>query len=246
MKAFIFCAGLGTRLKPLTNNKPKALIELKNKTLLEYAILHLIKYNINEFVINVHHYADLIIEKCKILEDKYNIKIQISNESQKLLETGGAIKKAKDLLYNEKFFITYNVDILSNLNIINLINFFRKKNCIATIVTRIRDTQRYFLFNENNILCGWENVKTGERLIKNNSFKNLKRLAFSGISVISTEIYEFLNHSDDVFSITNLFLDICNKRNITTYVDNDSFWYEVGTIEKYEKIKNSELNELQL
>ncbi|MCX7954995.1 MAG: sugar phosphate nucleotidyltransferase [Bacteroidales bacterium] len=245
MKVFIFCAGMGTRLKPITDTIPKALVQVNNKSLIEHAILLFLKYNIKDFVINVHHFAHKIIDKCKLLEQQYGINIQISDETEKLLETGGALKKAKNFLCSEKFFITYNVDVLSNINVNDLISFHAKNDCIATVVTRERITHRYFLFNECNYLCGWENIQTGEKIIKNNFYKKLNRYAFSGISVISSEIFNYTNSFNEVFTLTQLFLEVCPNRNIISFIDNYSFWYEIGTLDKYNKINNSNFINLQ-
>ncbi|MGB1243748.1 MAG: sugar phosphate nucleotidyltransferase, partial [Chitinophagales bacterium] len=162
MKAMIFAAGLGTRLRPLTNDKPKALVEVNGKPLLEIVILQLKRYGFRDIVVNVHYFAKQII---RFLEAKNNfgIHIQISDESDLLLETGGGLQKAKHFLCSDdEPFLVHNVDILSDINLKALYQSHLEGSPLATLVVRNRKTSRYLLFDETNRLCGWKNVKTGE------------------------------------------------------------------------------------
>lgn len=228
-KAIIFAAGLGTRLKPITDITPKALVEVGNKSLLEHAIAHLCSYGIKDIVVNVHHHAQKVISKANELAKVYQCKIIISDESDKILETGGAIKKAAHLLQNEPYFIAYNVDILSNLNIYSLIDFHIKNQNFSSLVVRSRKTNRYFLFNEKMYLCGWKNMVNNEIKLSALKMHRLIPYAFSGIQVISNDMLPLLQNFGEVFSITDVYIKLSPFYKIQGYVDKNSFWIDVGT-----------------
>jgi len=228
----IFAAGLGIRLKPLTDTIPKALVEVNHKTLLEHVIAHLSQHQIQNIVINVHHHAEKVINQAIILADKYNVKIQISDEREKLLETGGGLKKAFNFLKHEPYFIAYNVDILSNLNLSELLTYHEKNNNLATLVVRSRKTNRYFLFNEYHDLCGWKNMQNNEIKLSNTKIQRLIPFAFSGIQVINSSMLPLLESWDEVFSITEAYIKLCTFYKIKAFIDNESFWMDIGTPEK--------------
>lgn len=224
MKAMIFAAGLGTRLKPLTDNKPKALVKYKGKTLLENAIDTLQSYGFNELVINVHHFAGQIVDFLKQPHFAH-IDIKISDETTQLLDTGGALQKAASWFENEPF-VAYNTDIITDLNIKKMYDSHIQSNALATIAVMNRRTQRYFLFDNNMRLCGWENQKTGESIIKIEKIQ-LTPLAFSGIHVFSAEIFNVMRN-ERVFSITKEYLRLCAKHTILGYEHSHSNWIDVG------------------
>ena len=158
----IFAAGLGTRLKPLTDHMPKALVPVAGKPMLEHVILKLIASGFDEIVINVHHFAEQIIDFLKE-KNNFGIKIWISDETEELLDTGGGIKKASSLL-NEPFLV-HNADILSNVDLKTLYDFHIASENDATLLVSPRKTVRYLLFNQTNRLCGWINKDTLQRWI---------------------------------------------------------------------------------
>lgn len=240
-KAIIFAAGLGTRLKPITDTIPKALVEVANKSLLEHAVAHLCSYGIKDIVVNVHHYAQKVIDKAKELAETYQCNITISDESEKVLETGGGLKKAAHLLQNEPYFIAYNVDILSNLNIASLIEFHQENQNLSSLVVRSRKTNRYFLFNERMDLCGWKNMANNEIKLSSSKIQRLIPFAFSGIQVISTEMLSLLQHWGEVFSITDAYIKLCAFYKIQGFVDKDSFWMDIGTPEKLQEANRIKL-----
>lgn len=242
MKAMIFAAGLGTRLQPLTNNKPKALVEVNGISILERTINHLIDFGVNEIIINVHHFAEKIIAFLK-QNNNFGIKISISDETEMLLETGGGLKKASWFFDNNKPFFVVNGDILSNINLSDLYEFHLNTNAIATLAVRNRETQRYFLFNQENKLCGWKNTKTNE-IIKTQVDENLNQLAFSGIQVISPEIFKFLTQ-EGAFSITGTYIELSKNYTISGYKHDQDYWFDLGTIEKLE-IAEKYLNEKKI
>ena len=167
MKAMIFAAGLGSRLKPLTDTKPKALIEVAGKPMLEHVILKLKASGFNEIVINVHHFADQILDFLQA-NHNFGVDIHISDETEELLDTGGGLEKAGKYFISpchedKKGILLHNVDILSNCNLQDLIRFHQQTpDVYATMLVSRRITSRYLLFDGNNLLCGWINKTTGE------------------------------------------------------------------------------------
>lgn len=233
MKAMIFAAGLGTRLRPLTNDKPKALIETRGKTLLEITINKLIQNGFDKIIINVHHFAEQIINYLD--ERKFKAKIEISDERNKLLDTGGGLKKTRRFFEEDEPFLVHNVDIISDINLKELYLVHLKNKSIATLAVRNRKSSRYFLFNEEKILCGWENVKTGDRIISRER-NTLNQFAFSGIHVIDPKLFFYFPESDK-FSIIDVYLKASKKEKIKGFLHNYSFWQDVGRIEDLEKLK---------
>lgn len=226
----IFAAGLGTRLRPLTNDRPKALVEVNGKPLLEIVILQLKRYGFRDIIVNVHYFAKQII---RFLEAKNNfgINIQISDESDLLLETGGGLQKAKPFLCsNNEPFLVHNVDILSDINLAALYQNHLESKPLATLVVRNRKTSRYLLFDEANRLCGWQNTKTGEVRMMREMLPSLqaKALAFSGIHVISPQIFEYMPADESVFSIIETYLQAAKKKTLLAYPSDDSNWLDVG------------------
>ncbi|MCX6150834.1 MAG: nucleotidyltransferase family protein [Ignavibacteriales bacterium] len=226
MKALIFAAGLGTRLKPLTDNKPKALVEVKNIPLLELAITKLKYSGIDEIIINVHHFADMIVDFLK-RKNNFGINIAISDESDLLLDTGGGLKKAAWFFDNGKPFLVYNVDVFSNIDLNKLYQTQLTANSIATLAVRNRATQRYLLFDDDNILCGWKNIKTGETKIARQSSSQMHPLANSGIQIINPQIFELMPE-ENIFSIIELYLKLVGNYKIIAFNHDDNFWLDLG------------------
>jgi NDP-sugar pyrophosphorylase family protein len=229
MKAMIFAAGKGTRLKPLTDNTPKALVKVNGTPMLQIIINKLIKTGVTEIIINVHYLADQIIEFLK-LKNNFGIRIEISHEKEELLDTGGGLKKAAWFFDDNKPFILHNVDVISNINLIEMMNFHKNSNSLVTLAVRRRDTSRYFLFNNSNILCGWENTKTKERIISNPN-KNLNQFAFSGIHIIDPNIFNFLQNNGS-FSIVPFYIKFSKSYKIMAFQHDKDFWLDVGTSAK--------------
>jgi len=209
MKAFILAAGLGTRLKPLTDFKPKALVEINGITLLEHLLLKLIRSGFDSVIINVHHYADQIIEFVKSKEF-FGIEIEFSNETGLLLDTGGGLKKVKWFFNNSQPFLIHNVDIFSNIDLTELYSNHVNNNSIATLAVQKRNSSRYFLFDKEKNLCGWINEKTGETKITRESSGELFKFAFSGIQIAEPKIFDNMLQYG-VFSLVDLYLSIASK-----------------------------------
>lgn len=225
----IFAAGLGTRLKPLTDNKPKALVEVNGKPLLKHILDKLKQYDVQRIVINVHHFSEQIIQ---YLTDNnlFDLNIHFSDESKKLLDTGGGLKKAQKLFPGDYPILVYNADILSNINLNNLVNEHLKTNALITLLVRKRKTNRYFLFDSNKQLCGWTNTKTG-KVIMSRLKKNTNKLAFSGIHVIKPNLFSYFTESGK-FSIINTYLKISAQETVLGYIDDADYWMGVGTTEE--------------
>ena len=216
-KALIFAAGKGTRLKPFTDNHPKALAVVNNVPLLERNIKFLQNYGINDFVINVHHFGEQIIE---FLQEKENFgaKIEISDEKNELLETGGGLVFAKKYVENEENFLIMNADILTDLNISEFVKFHLSHQNVATLAVSDRVSSRKLMFNEDMILKGWVNKTTGETKLSEFN-KNFKELAFSGIHCVNSSIFDKIKRTGK-FSIMEEYLDLMFENHIQGFQHN--------------------------
>ncbi|MGN6267051.1 MAG: nucleotidyltransferase family protein [Ginsengibacter sp.] len=226
MKAMILAAGLGTRLKPFTDKHPKALAMVNNKTILQRNIEYLASFEINTIIINVHHFADQIISLIKKNND-FGSNISFSDERDEVLETGGGIKKAAWFFekQNEPF-VVMNVDVLTDMNLDAMISLHQTNKPLATLAVSSRKTSRYFLFNEQNILCGWKNVKTGEEKISRQSSKYIEK-AFSGIHVISPAIFPLIK-LEGKFSMVDVYLELAKTHSIQAFDHSGSRFIDVG------------------
>ncbi len=226
MKAMVFAAGLGTRLLGETSDKPKALVEVGGEPLLKRAIEKLRNEGVSEIVVNVHHFSTLVQEYFQ--QNNFGIPVHISDESGKLLETGGGLKKASRFFVNDPATYIYNVDILSSLDLRELHKYHVESGSLATLVVRNRKTQRYLKFDSEKRLVGWINKKTNEQRISvPESFENSTEMAFSGIHVVTNRIFEFMPE-EDRFSIINLYLELAKKQIIKGYFDESDLWMDVG------------------
>lgn len=214
MKAMIFAAGMGTRLQPFTDNHPKALAQVNGVPLLERNIKYLQSYGINDFVINIHHFGGQILAFLAE-NDNFGANIEISNESDELLETGGGLLFAKRFLENEKTFLIMNVDILTDLNITNFINIHELKGGMVTLAVSDRDSTRKLMFNDKMYLKGWKNLTTNKKTVVGGIFK-LRELAFSGVHCVNSEIFTKITRTGK-FSIMDQYLDLMKEDIIIGY-----------------------------
>ena len=225
-KAMILAAGLGTRLKPFTDKHPKALAIVNNKTILQRNIKYLAAFGIKDVIVNVHHFADQIINLIK-LHNGFGSNISFSDETDEVLETGGGIKKAAWFFEKDKEpFVVMNVDVLTDMNLEEMIAQHKKNNPLATLAVTSRKTSRYFLFDESGHLCGWENVQTGKKKISRES-KNYIQKAFSGIHIISPEIFPLMKMSGK-FSMVDVYLELAKTHTIAAFDHSDSKFIDVG------------------
>ena len=255
MKAMIFAAGLGTRLKPFTESHPKALLPLAGKTLLQWQIERLKAAGITDIVVNIHHFGQQIIDYLQ-QNNGFGCTIQISDERDALLETGGGLLKAAALLGNNEPVLVCNVDILSNIAVRDLIAAHeasrgtctdrtdqteRERNrLLASVVVSDRETQRYLLFSDNGELRGWTNIKTGE--VRPEGFRlstfDFRLLAFSGMQIVEPAFFRELRYTQaekgDKFSLIDAYLSIVTRQAgvIRAYVPKQYKMMDVGKIDQ--------------
>ena len=234
MKAMIFAAGLGTRLRPLTDHKPKALVEVGGKTLLEIQLEKLANVGFTDIVVNVHHFADQIKNFLNNYKDKDKINCRISDESAKLLNTGGGLKFAFNDGINEPVLI-HNVDILSDANLSFL--YETCKQCDAVLLVSERQTQRYLLFDNDMRMVGWTNIATGEvrSPYPDINVENCRRFAFAGIHVVSPTIIQAMQKWPDEFSIMDFYIMECNRLHIQGVCQDGLRLLDVGKIDALQK-----------
>lgn len=225
MKAMIFAAGLGTRFKPWTDKHPKALALVNGKSLLQRNIEYLQQYNITNVVVNVHHFAEQIIEAIK-KNKGWGSNVVISDETNEVLETGGGLLNARKLLEGNEPFITLNVDILTDLDLNKLITFHKLHKPLVSFAVTNRKTSRYFLFDENNRLCGWRNTKTGEERISI-AKPGLIEKAYSCVVVFEPEVFSLMRHSGK-FSLVETYLDLASSHTILGYEHSNDKLVDVG------------------
>ena len=235
MNAFIFAAGLGTRLKPLTDTMPKALVPVGGKPLLYHVIEKLKSAGIKKIVINIHHFGEMIIEYVKE-NNNFGIEIVFSDERQMLLETGGAIKHAVDLLGDEPFLI-HNVDILSNVDLEALINAHTESNSAATLLVSKRNSTRALLFSSDGNLTAWTNKTTGEvkTPYENIDIATLEEFAFSGIHIFTPRLFKYFGAYPEKFSIIDFYLNTCKEENIKAYTQTNLQLLDVGKLDSLQK-----------
>lgn len=231
MKALIFAAGFGTRLKPVTDSIPKALVPINGKPLLEYVILKMKDAGINEIIINVHHFPDQIVEFLR-RKNNFNLHIEISDERDLLLDTGGGIKKAAHFFNDDKPFLIHNVDILSNVDLNEIYQqHLLDPDRLVSLVVSYRDTFRYLLFDEKNRLKGWVNTKTGKtKPMDKMDFSGYHKYAFAGIQVVSPAIFDLMKDTKNVFPIMDFYLQHCSKAKIVGYIPDKLRILDAGTI----------------
>lgn len=230
MKAIILAAGLGTRLKKITANKPKALVEVNGKTMLETVIQKLKKQGINDFLINIHHMGGEIIDYLD-RNNNFDVNITISDERQQLLGTGGAILKARNFIKGNDPVLVHNVDIVSDVDVQDLLEYHNKSKSAATLCVRKRDSGRGLLFDNNMHLVGWTNVEKQEFKWVSNIQANYGMFAFSGIYMIAPIFVELIARTGK-FSIIDAWLEMAKTNTISGYVDTSAIWHDLGTVEK--------------
>ncbi len=230
MKAMLFAAGLGTRLQPLTNDIPKALAPLQGKTLIEWNLIRLKAAGVHEVIVNVHHFAEKVLDYLD--SHSHGLKISYSDEREKLLETGGGLKKAGHFFAGAGNFFVVNADVVCDVNLKELYQQHIRSKAIATLSVMKRESSRYFLFDDEMELCGWENIDSDELKIIRPS-PDLHSFAFSGIQVLSEKIFPLIKHVG-VFSLVDVYLDLARQNKITG-CEHVGRFFDLGTLQKLEK-----------
>mgnify|MGYP000885608740 CR=1 FL=1 len=225
MKAMILAAGLGTRLKPFTDKHPKALAQVNGKTLLQRNIEYLLQYGIRDIIVNVHHFADQIIQHLSENEN-FNCNITLSDERNEVLETGGGLKKASWFFDDSQPFLLMNVDILTLLHLDEMIATHRQGQPLATLAVSDRNSSRCFLFDQAGILCGWKNKNSAEEKISRTA-DTLFEKSFSGIHIIDPHIFSLM-HQEGKFSIVDTYLEIAKSNIIKAFDHSGVLLMDVG------------------
>jgi MurNAc alpha-1-phosphate uridylyltransferase len=231
MKAMIFAAGLGTRLKPFTDHHPKALAEVNGKTLLEHTIKYLQRVGIEDVIVNVHHFADQIEEV--INENSgFGSWVTVSDERKEVLETGGGLLKATPYFTGDEPFVVINVDVLTNLDLGKMIEQHNNSDALATLAVMKRDSSRQLLFDEHMLLCGWANNSTGEQKISR-EVVSMFPFAFSGVQVLSPKILDM--PFSGKFSMIDVYLYFAKTEVIKGYDHSGNIFIDVGKPESLEQ-----------
>lgn len=235
----ILAAGLGTRLRPLTNDRPKALVEVAGRTLLEISLRRLRAFGVRDVIVNVHHFADKVIEYLHT-NNNFGMRVEISHEDV-LLDTGGGLKKAAWFFLesspSDEPFILHNVDVISTIDLNRMVKVHRETQALATLAVRHRETSRYLLFDEHNQLCGRRAGRDGNPEIARSSevrpseirpSKKTQALAFSGMHVISLRLLPRLTE-DGAFSIVASYLRLAAEgEKIMAFRDDEFYWRDLG------------------
>ncbi len=231
MKAMIFAAGLGTRLRPITDSMPKALVPVGGIPMLQRIITNLKNAGCRHIIVNVHHFPDTIIDFLNANQN-FGIKIVVSDERNKLLDTGGGIVKAATWLDGEEPIIVHNADIFTDLSIKQLYNEHCASKSDATLVVGRRETSRYLLFDDNMRMNGWTNVSTSEVKPSGINADDFQKYAFNGIHVISPSLIHKLTsfrREDEPFSIMDFYIDSCHNNQITGFLPRENYsWFDIG------------------
>ena len=232
--AMILAAGLGTRLKALTQDKPKALVELNGKPLLQHCIENLIANGFNHIVINVHHFGEQIIDFVE--SHHFNADIQISDERDLLMDTGGGIVKATPLFKNSKAVLVHNVDIISNVNLGEMNQQFLESGDDAWLLTQDRETNRKLLFREDHQLIGWRNKADGNFKWVYDSFGQYQEMAFSGLHFFRKNLFAGFECKPQ--SVIDLYLKLAKNDRILSKPIQPDYWFDLGKPEQLEAAEN--------
>jgi NDP-sugar pyrophosphorylase family protein len=230
MKTMIFAAGMGRRLGNITEKIPKVLVNINGKTVLQLAVEKCCRNGFDDIIINVHHFAGMVEQEIDRLI-QMGFKITVSDEREKLLETGGGLFKAK-WFFDDEPFLVYNADIITDFDLRLLIDHHFSGDRLATLVTRKRPGSRFFLIDDSGRVRGWRNNATGEEVIPDYNRENLFEIAFSGIHMVDPEIFKYME--EGIYTFTALYLKLIKDHKILTLRHDEGFWADVGTPENLE------------
>lgn len=233
MKAMIFAAGLGKRLRSITERIPKALVDINGKSALQLAVEKCTEYGFDDIIINVHHFAELVDDEVKRL-NKAGFRISVSDEREKLLENGGGLYKAREF-FGQDPFLLYNVDIISDLDLSSLFNLHLEKKGLATLAVRHRPGKRFLLVDKEGQLRGWRNISTGEEILAGVTDAGLSEIAFSSMHIVEPEIFNYMKAG--IYSMIDLYLNLAGEHNIYTLKHDEGYWIDVGTPESLDFVR---------
>jgi NDP-sugar pyrophosphorylase family protein len=227
MKAMILAAGLGTRLRPLTNDRPKALVEVAGRTLLEITLARLRSFGVRNVIVNVHHFADVVVEYLQ-RNDSFGLRVEVSREEE-LLDTGGGLKKAAWFFLDnpDQPFILHNVDVISTIDLARMVEFHTEHQGLATLAVQERETSRYLLFDEKKQLCGRRAGREGKPELARPSAQ-VRAQAFCGVHVISPRLLTLMTEQG-AFSIVDCYLRLAAQgQNILAFDADEFYWRDLG------------------
>lgn len=235
IKGMIFAAGTGTRLRPITDSIPKALVEVGGVTMLEHTIAKMERAGINEIVVNTHHFASQIQKFVACRRGK--AKITISDESELLLDTGGGLANASKLLAGADTIVLHNADILTNFSLKDMLSRHLQSGADATLLAWHRDSSRRLLFSPDGRLKGWIDIKSGKTKPADIEPHNSNQLAFGGVHIVNPKVIEtavnYAENQGNVFSLTPFYVDNVKNLDIRAFTPEDDFkWFDIGSIEK--------------
>jgi len=229
MKAMILAAGLGTRLRPLTNDRPKALVEVAGHTLLEITLRRLASFGIREVIVNVHHFADMVVDYLK-KNNNFGMRVEISREEDVLLDTGGGLKQAEWFFLQDgpaqEPFLLHNVDVISTIDFARMLTLHRDHDALATLAVQQRDTSRHLLFDERGRLCGRQTGNNPPEVVRPS--QQFTPLAFSGIHILSPQLVSLITEQG-VFSIVTTYLRLAAEgHRIIAFRADEYYWRDLG------------------
>jgi MurNAc alpha-1-phosphate uridylyltransferase len=236
MKAMILAAGKGTRLMPLTEHLPKALLPVRDVPLLQHCIQYFKFFGVTEMIINVHHFAEKITDFLTA-HDNFGIRIEISHERDELLDTGGGLMKASWFFDDNKPFFLAAADVITNLDLIHLYQYHLENKPLATLAVKQRPSTREFIFDDHYDLCGWINHNTGE-IRWSRPAAHHHPIAFSTIHVIDPTLFDLVTEQG-AFSMTDLYLRLAAEHTIKGFEHNKSLWFECGRVENLSTLNKS-------
>ena len=231
MKAMVLAAGLGTRLRPLTDDRPKALVEINERTLLEITLTRLRRFSVSEVIVNVHHFADMILQFLAAKQN-FGMRVAISHEDE-LLDTGGGLRKAAWFFLEDcrdEPFLVHNVDVLSNIDLAQMVRFHDEHHALATLAVQDRPSSRYLLFDQQELLCG-RRFEREQRTELAGAIEPLQALAFCGIHVISPRLLGMMTETG-AFSIIETYLHLAARGDrIAAFRADGAYWRDLGTLD---------------
>jgi NDP-sugar pyrophosphorylase family protein len=238
MKAMILAAGLGTRLRPLTDNRPKALVELGGRTMLEITLARLREFGVGEVIVNVHHFAGMVVQYLKA-HGNFGMRVEVSRE-QELLDTGGGLKKAAWFFLEgdqaEEPFLLHNVDVISKIDLEKMVEFHRAQGALATLAVQDRETSRYLLLDGQGQLCGRRAGRDGTVEMARKA-GTMKALAFSGIHIISPQLLREMRE-EGAFPIIGTYLRLAGQgEKICGFPADGYYWRDVGRVESVREVE---------
>jgi NDP-sugar pyrophosphorylase family protein len=235
MKAMVLAAGVGSRLRPITDSIPKALVEINGTPILEIILRRLEAAGVREVILNLHHLGEQIVEFLKSRQN-FGLRIEFSREEE-LLDTGGGLKKASWFFDDEQPFFLHNVDALTNVNLHQMLQAHHCRNALATLLTQDRLSSRFFLFDSSERLCGWESTEAGKLVWSGIPVPGARRLAFNGIHVVSPRIFPMISEAGR-FSINQTYLRLAGEgERILAHHPENFFWRDIGRIGQLEEIR---------